>query len=149
MVGRLGSQLGGGHGHVFGVAGPLVGEPENLVTDLEPGHVRTELGHHTTHTVEIDADSLLSRTLGVTTAEVNSFHHQSVEKLGANLRISARSEDGVIEGIEALDRDYVVGVQWHAESLTNREEHEQLFRGLAEAAIRYRSNSSARSVQAV
>lgn len=121
----------------------------DLVPDSSLQHRQSELGHHTSHTVDIDSDSLLARTLGVTTAEVNSFHHQSVETLGANLRACARSEDGVIEGIEALDRDYVVGVQWHAESLTNREEHEQLFRGLSEAAIRYRSNTSARSVQAV
>ena len=112
-------------------------------------HRQSELGHHTSHGVEIDAESLLARTLGSTTVDVNSFHHQSVEQLGKGLRITARSEDGIIEGIEALDRDFVIGVQWHAESLTNHEEHEALFRGLAEAALRARESDSARRIKAV
>lgn len=112
-------------------------------------HRQTELGHHTSHTVTVEQDSLLARTLGTLNAEVNSFHHQSVEELGLGLRVSARSPDGIIEGIEAVDRDFVLGVQWHAESLTNREEHESLFRGLSDAAARYRSDASARRIRAV
>ncbi|MGK2877242.1 MAG: gamma-glutamyl-gamma-aminobutyrate hydrolase family protein [Solirubrobacterales bacterium] len=112
-------------------------------------HRQTELGHHPSHDVEIEPSTLLARTIGGATAEVNSFHHQSVEKLGANLRISARSPEGIVEGVEALDRDFVIGVQWHAESLTNRDEHEALFRGLADAASRYRSEAQTRRFQAV
>lgn len=112
-------------------------------------HRQTELGHHTTHPVVVEPDTLLERTLGGIEVEVNSFHHQSVEKLGSNLRISAHSPDGIVEGIEAIDRDFVLGVQWHAESLTNHEEHEALFRGLAEAANRFRSDASARRIEAV
>ncbi len=116
-------------------------------SDLE--HRQKELGPHTTHDVNIDPGSVLATTLGTTTTEVNSFHHQAVEQLGQNLKISARSQDGIIEGIEAIDRDYVVGVQWHAESLTNRAEHEALFKGLNDAALRHRSDSQARRVRAV
>jgi putative glutamine amidotransferase len=112
-------------------------------------HRQTELGHHPSHGVEIEAGTLLARTVGGTTAEVNSFHHQSIEKLGSGLRISARSPEGIIEGVEAKDRDFVVGVQWHAESLTNRDEHEALFRGLADAATRYRNEAQTRRFQAV
>lgn len=116
-------------------------------SDLE--HRQSALGHHPSHEVEIESGTLLSRTLGTDTAEVNSFHHQSVKDLGQGLRVSALSPDGIIEGVEAVDRDYVVGVQWHAESLTNREEHEALFRGLADAAVRYRSQSQTRRIKAV
>lgn len=121
--------------------------PDAFETDME--HRQTALGHHTSHGVTVDEGTLLARVLGSTEVEVNSFHHQSVEQLGKNLRISAHSPDGIVEGIEAVDRDFVIGVQWHAESLTNREEHEALFRGLADAALRYRSDSSARRIQAV
>ncbi|MFT4048787.1 MAG: gamma-glutamyl-gamma-aminobutyrate hydrolase family protein [Solirubrobacterales bacterium] len=112
-------------------------------------HRQTELGHHPSHAVEVETDTLLARTLGQPHAEVNSFHHQSVEKLGTGLRVNARSDEGIVEGIEALDRDYVLGVQWHAESLTNRDEHEALFAGLADAAIRFRAESQRRSMKAV
>lgn len=116
-------------------------------SDLE--HRQKELGPHTSHSVDIEAGSLMARTIGSLTTEVNSFHHQAVEELGQNLRICARSEDGIVEGIEAIDRDFVLGVQWHAESLTNRDEHEALFKGLADAALRHRSDSTARRVRAV
>lgn len=112
-------------------------------------HRQSELGHHPSHEVEVEPGTLLARTLGGAHAEVNSFHHQSVEQLGSGLRVNARSTEGIVEGIEALDRDYVLGVQWHAESLTNRDEHEALFTGLGDAAIRYRAESQRRSIQAV
>lgn len=121
--------------------------PDVYGEDLQ--HRQTKLGHHTTHPVIVEPGTLLERTLGDVEVEVNSFHHQSVEKLGSNLRVSAKSPDGIVEGIEAIDRDFVIGVQWHAESLTNHEEHEALFRGLAEAAIRFRSDASARRIEAV
>lgn len=121
----------------------------DVFTDSDLEHRQSALGHHPSHEVEIEPDTLLGRTLGTQTAEVNSFHHQSVKELGQGLRVSAFSPDGIVEGVEALDRDFVVGVQWHAESLTNREEHEALFRGLADAAVRFRDSSQTRRIKAV
>jgi putative glutamine amidotransferase len=43
----------------------------------------------------------------------------------------------VIEGIEATDRDFVLGVQWHAESLAEREDQAGLFAAFVAAAARY------------
>jgi putative glutamine amidotransferase len=129
--------------------GSLLQHIPDVVEGSELDHRQTALGQHTSHTVEIDPGTLMARTIGATTTEVNSFHHQAVKELGQKLRVCARSEDGIIEGIEAIDRDFVLGVQWHAESLTNRDEHEALFKGLADAALRSRSDSEARSVRAV
>ena len=50
----------------------------------------------------------------------------------SGLRISARSTDGVIEGIEDPRAHFHVGVQWHAECLTDRPEHLALFEGLVQ-----------------
>jgi putative glutamine amidotransferase len=129
--------------------GTLYQHIPDVYGDSELEHRQKELGPHTSHTVDIDAGTLLALTIGSTSIEVNSFHHQAVEELGKNLRISARSKDGIVEGIEAIDRDFALGVQWHAESLTNRDEHEALFKGLADAALRHRSDSTARRVRAV
>ena len=49
----------------------------------------------------------------------------------------AWAPDGVIEGIEATDRDFVLGVQWHAESLSEREDQFGLFGAFVAAAARY------------
>ena len=37
---------------------------------------------------------------------VNSAHHQAVKSLGKNLIANAFSEDGIIEGIEAIDQPF-------------------------------------------
>jgi putative glutamine amidotransferase len=62
-----------------------------------------------------------------------------VHELGSGLRAVAWSPDGVIEGIEAPARDFLVGVQWHAETLVGRRENAALFTGLVEAAARHDS----------
>jgi putative glutamine amidotransferase len=96
-------------------------------------HRQTEAGDVVTHEVEVVAGSRLADLVG-THLEVNSFHHQALDRLGDGLRVVAHSPDGVIEGIEATDRRFCVGVQWHAECLTSRPEQARLFEGLAEAA---------------
>jgi len=59
----------------------------------------------------------LREILGTEKVAVNSFHHQSVRRLGDDLVLSARSPDGVVEGIEMPRgaKRFVVGVQWHPE----------------------------------
>ena len=91
-------------------------------------------GAQVTHSVTITTDSRLARTMGCREAHVNSFHHQGVHRLGSGLRAVAWSPDGVIEGIEAPAREFLVGVQWHAECLIERPEHAALFAGLVSAA---------------
>lgn len=89
-----------------------------------------------THRATVESDSLLGRALGREEAEVNSFHHQSVSRLGRGLRAVAWAPDGVVEGLEATDRDFALGVQWHAECLLARAEHEALFAAFVAAARR-------------
>jgi len=68
------------------------------------------------HNVTLEYGSRLADLAGATKASVNSSHHQAVKKLGDHLRIAARADDGIIEGIEWTgDANWVVGVQWHPE----------------------------------
>jgi putative glutamine amidotransferase len=100
-------------------------------------HRQTEPGRVPTHDVDVVEDSLLAAALGPEREPVNSFHHQAVRKLGANLCPVASASDGVIEAVEATDRPFVVGVQWHAEALSHRGDHARLFTAFVEAAARY------------
>ena len=71
------------------------------------------------HTVIIDPGHLydLSKT---SSAEVNSWHHQSVLEPAHGLRVTARAPDGVVEAVEWTDNsNWVVGVQWHPERMPN------------------------------
>jgi putative glutamine amidotransferase len=44
-----------------------------------------------------------------------------VHKLGKGLRISATSDDGIIEAIEGTGSQWILGVQWHPEVLEEPE----------------------------
>ncbi len=107
--------------------------PEDVGGDIL--HRQSEPGRVATHRVRIEPVSRLARALGgASQMDVNSFHHQAVRDLGHRLRAVAWAPDGVIEGIEATDREFVLAVQWHAESLTARDDHRQLFQRFIEAA---------------
>jgi putative glutamine amidotransferase len=71
----------------------------------------------TSHAVRAKPDTLLAKVLGAGEQDVNSSHHQSVKDLGHGLVVAALAEDGVIEAIEAPERSFCVGVQWHPELL--------------------------------
>ena len=109
-----------------------------LVQDI-PSQCETTIDHDDegarnsrTHEVEIEPDSLIAKAVGAEHVTVNSFHHQSVKRVADGMRVTARSPDGVIEGIESTDEDWwVMGVQWHPEEMT--ESAEPWDRGLFKA----------------
>ena len=68
------------------------------------------------HEIAILPDSRLAAVLGRTNMTVNSFHHQSVEKVAPGFRVTARTEDGVVEAFESEDYP-AAGVQFHPEKL--------------------------------
>jgi putative glutamine amidotransferase len=67
------------------------------------------------HLVRVNEESLIGRLAGTAELDVNSYHHQAVEKPGRNLRAVAFAPDGVIEAVEDTTGRFVVGVQWHPE----------------------------------
>jgi putative glutamine amidotransferase len=71
----------------------------------------TPLPPHPRHSIAITPRSVLAQALGTTEIEVNSFHHQAIERLGDGLTIVATSEDGVPEAVELPGRA-VLAVQW-------------------------------------
>jgi putative glutamine amidotransferase len=70
------------------------------------------------HTVSIQKESILFNIFQTDELKVNSFHHQSIKDLGSDLKVTALSTEGIIEGVESCQKDFVVGVQWHPEDLT-------------------------------
>jgi putative glutamine amidotransferase len=113
-----------------------------LVQDI-PSELSTKIEHDAraarasrVHDVVIDGDTRLAGIVGATAIATNSFHHQSVDRVAAGLRVVARSPDGVVEAVECTDREWwAVGVQWHPEELTATAEDwdRRLFDAFAEA----------------
>ncbi len=66
---------------------------------------------HPRHAISIEADSILAQSLGTTTIDVSSFHHQAIDRLGTGLNVVATSPDGVPEAVELPGRP-VLAVQW-------------------------------------
>lgn len=50
---------------------------------------------------------------------VNSYHHQAVDLLGQNLKVTARSESGIVEAMEHR-RLPILCVQFHPERMTGK-----------------------------
>jgi putative glutamine amidotransferase len=98
------------------------------------GHRQSEPGTEATHTVEILSGTRLAGIVGAGELPVNSFHHQAVDRLGAGLRVAARAADGTVEAIEGVRGGFVLGVQWHAETLAADAAQLALFGALVRAA---------------
>jgi putative glutamine amidotransferase len=63
-------------------------------------------------------------------AEVPTYHHQAVDRLGTGLVPSAHASDGTIEAIELPSPAWALGVQWHPEM----GEDTRVMRALTEAS---------------
>jgi putative glutamine amidotransferase len=99
------------------------------------GHDRNSGG--TMQQYELDPDSQLKASMGDERVRGESWHHQSIRDTGKNLRVVAEGEDGVIEGVEATDRPWLVGVQWHPERTPEDEATQRLFRSFVQACAEY------------
>jgi len=97
-------------------------------------HAQTAPREQATHTVKILPETTqLAALVGAAELEVNSFHHQAVDRLGRGLRETARAPDDVIEGLESDSPAlFVLGVQWHPEHLV---EHDGAARALFAALV--------------
>jgi putative glutamine amidotransferase len=108
--------------------------PSSIKHDYSPpndGYTRESL----VHDARIQPDSQLSRIIGIERVQVNSMHHQAIKTLASGLVASAFAPDESIEGVEAEDKRFVIGVQWHPEELTDTQPGmRRLFRAFTEAA---------------
>ena len=101
----------------------------------------TERPAHPTHPVEIEPESMLASHLG-SSAVVDSYHHQAIERLGDGLEAVARAPHGVIEGVEMPGaRAFVLGVQWE---LHEEWQDDERSLGIWRAFVRGRRRASRR-----
>ncbi|MDN6029887.1 MAG: gamma-glutamyl-gamma-aminobutyrate hydrolase family protein [Lactococcus plantarum] len=70
-----------------------------------------------THSIELVEGSQLKSIIGSEDILVNSFHHQVMNKVAEEFKVSAIAKDGVVEAIESKTYPFLMGVQWHPEML--------------------------------
>lgn len=125
-----------------------------LIVDIAaqmPGainHVRMDKKSAVVHDVQLTEDSQLARMTGKRRLGVNSSHHQAVGRIARPLRATARSGDGVVEGLELAPEStewlpYLVAVQYHPERLVaHQPEHRELFCSFIHACVSNRKKTS-------
>lgn len=128
----------------YGVQSLNVYRDGTLVQDI-PSELSTQIGHSRkglppdaddpVHPAKLEADSRLAQLAGATEIQINSSHHQCIRDPGRGLRVVAHAPDGVIEAVEwEGDSDWVMGVQWHPERMTEDSLAQALFRELVAVA---------------
>lgn len=96
-------------------------------------------GKFTEKTMTVTPGSALASALGGADSVVGHvYHHQAVDRVGAGLTVSARSDDGIIEALDIDGAAFGVAVQWHPEVTSTQDS--RLFESLTAAAQKYRSN---------
>lgn len=101
---------------------------------VEAPRLRTILPKKTVH---VGAGTRLDELLACQVCKVNALHHQSVDRLGEGLMVSAQDEHGMVQGTEATDDRPVLGVQWHPELMPFRRGQMNLFRWIVARARTY------------
>lgn len=88
------------------------------------------------HEVRLAESSLAARAAGETLHNTKSHHHQGVGEIGEGLVVTGwATMDELPEAIEAPDRRYALGVQWHPEA----DETSNLVKSLVEEARVWRA----------
>jgi putative glutamine amidotransferase len=106
-----------------------------VVQDMDDTYGELRHHRHRVHAIAVDAGSLLASVVG-DKVEASCYHHQCLAEPGAGLHVVARSEEGVVEGVEIPDAaGWFLGVQWHPED-TWATDPQQLavFRALVDAS---------------
>ena len=71
------------------------------------------------HVVALEAGTRLAAIVGASSIATNSLHHQALRAVAPQLRVSARTADGVVEAAEIDDHPSLIAVQWHPEALAD------------------------------
>lgn len=115
-------------------------------TAIEREHRQTGSRSEATHAVTVtEPDSLLHGSIqGM--CRVNSIHHQAIKRLGRGLKVTAHSEDGLVEAVELAEAyPFFLAVQWHPEEMAaEHDEQRRIFEQfVAQCRIRAGAKSTA------
>jgi putative glutamine amidotransferase len=110
----------------------------DIIQDI-PSYIKTNINHKAVkngvgyldnvHTVETYENSLIRKIVNKKEFWVNSNHHQALDKLGKNIKVTGVSpKDNIIEVIEFKNYpSFFLGIQWHPE-FAHTEEDKMILR---------------------
>ena len=92
----------------------------DIPTDIDTFVVHRNNSWECYHSVRLKEESFLSQIIHTKNNTVNSYHHQAVNKIAKDLKVSALSQNDVVEAIEwknPENKGFLLAVQWHPEHL--------------------------------
>lgn len=101
-------------------------------------HGKNDERNEIVHDVRLTPGSLLAKIAGGLRLGVNSTHHQAVAQVAPPLRVTAASNDGMVEGLELKPGGshwlpFLLSVQFHPERLVDRyPAHRAIFQAFAQ-----------------
>jgi putative glutamine amidotransferase len=114
--------------------GSLYQDIERQIDD-SLNHLQLAAKSVATHSISIEKPSRLRAIMQRKTIWVNGKHHQAIKDVADGLTVSARAADGVIEAVEHVSHDFVIGVQWHPEGSWRQDRYsKKLFKAFVRAA---------------
>ncbi|MGE3275578.1 MAG: gamma-glutamyl-gamma-aminobutyrate hydrolase family protein [Vicinamibacterales bacterium] len=120
------------------LGGTLIQDIPSMVNGAVDHDIR-EPRYQIAHEVWVTKDSRLAALMGDLleggdTSQVNSRHHQAVDRVADGWTVTATSPDGVIEAMEGPGEVFRLAVQWHPENFWRTGEFRPLFEGFVAAA---------------
>jgi putative glutamine amidotransferase len=108
--------------------------PEALEHSYSKPHPRDYIAHG----LSLAPQSRLAEIMGVEQCDVNSLHHQAINRLGDELIATGWAPDGIIEGFESSDPErFLFGLQCHPEDIPESRPLQRPFEALVKAAATY------------
>ena len=92
----------------------------------------------------IEPGSCIAEIIGEGLHDINSIHHQAIERVADGLKVTGSAPDGTIEAVESKDGSWtLIAVQWHPEFLgvMDHGESHDLFEAFVESAAKYRADA--------
>jgi putative glutamine amidotransferase len=104
------------------------------------GAPRTTADPYRPQRIEVEEGTRIAAALGAPSVSGRCAHHQAIDTIGDGLIPVARSDDGLVEGLERAD-GWFVAVQWHPEVTAATDPTQQ---GLFDALVAEATPSSTR-----
>jgi len=102
-----------------GVHGATFHKNLHHVIQTNIDHLNQRPAEQRAHGIDIFENTQLHKIIGTNKIDVNTAHNEAIDNVPADVVVSARAPDGVIEAIEIPVARFAIGVQWHPEFFMN------------------------------
>jgi len=103
-------------------------------------HRQDDANGRYSHFADITEGTRLFNIAQTSHLQVNSYHHQAIKEPAPGFKVSAVSDDGIIEAIESAGPgQFIMGIQWHPEVLQDDPVSQRIFAAYMEAVVRRKS----------